>query len=65
MMYTIADLTKVCMLALETADSGNFAEIRDPNSNIAGVLGLILNMIPYEEAELLDKLNLQRLNKTG
>ncbi|MFT3794663.1 hypothetical protein [Flavobacterium sp.] len=57
MMHTVADLVKVCMLALETADSGNFKEIKDPNTNIAGVLSLVLNMIPYEEAELLDILH--------
>lgn len=56
MMFNISDLVKVCMLALESPHS-NFPEIPEPSTNISGVLSLILNMLPYEEAELLDILH--------
>jgi hypothetical protein len=53
-MYLIADITKVCMLALEGETSSN--RIPEPMVNISGVLGIVLDLIPYEEAELLDKM---------
>jgi len=57
LMFTVTDLVKVCMLALEAAEENGFDEISNPNSNISGVLSLILNMMPYEEAQLLDILH--------
>ena len=54
LMYLIADITKVCMLAMEYET--NFSRIQEPMSNISGVLGIILDLIPYEEADLLDHL---------
>ena len=53
-MYLIADIVKVCMLALEY-ESG-LERIPEPATNICGVLGIILDLIPYEEADLLDYL---------
>jgi hypothetical protein len=58
-MYLIADITKVCMLALEY-ESG-LPRIPEPATNICGVLGIILDLIPYEEADLLDKIREQVL----
>lgn len=51
-MYLMADIVKVCMLALEGETSSR--RIPEPSTNISGVLGIILDLIPYEEAELLD-----------
>lgn len=51
-MHLTADIVKVCMLALEGETSSN--RIPEPNSNISSVLGIVLDLIPYEEAELLD-----------
>lgn len=53
-MYLIADIIKVSMLALEGETSSS--RIPEPATNISGVLGIILDLIPYEEAEFLDVL---------
>lgn len=53
-MFIIADIVKVCILALEGETSCN--RIPEPTTNISGVLGIILDLVPYEEADLLDHL---------
>lgn len=53
-MFLIADIVKVCLLALECEDSST--RIPEPNANISGVLSIILDLLPYEEAELLDRI---------
>jgi hypothetical protein len=63
MIHSISDLVKVCMVALEAGDSSSHPDVPDPNSNISGVLALILNMLPYEESELLDILYQNCLEK--
>ncbi|WP_412476766.1 hypothetical protein [Flavobacterium sp. TBRC 19031] len=47
-MFLMADIVKVCMLALEGETSSS--RIPEPATNISGVLGIILDLIPYEEA---------------
>lgn len=59
-MFLIADIVKVCMLALEGDTSCN--RIPEPTTNISGVLGIVLDLIPYEEADLLDLLREAVLN---
>ena len=59
-MFLMADIVKVCMLALEGETSSS--RIPEPATNISGVLGIILDLIPYEEAELLDTIRQQILN---
>jgi len=59
-MYLMADIVKVSMLALEGETS--LTRIPEPNINISGVLGILLDLIPYEEAELLDALRESFLN---
>lgn len=59
-MFLMADIVKVCMLALEGETSSS--RIPEPATNISGVLGIILDLIPYEEAELLDSIRQQLLN---
>jgi hypothetical protein len=51
-MFLIADIVKVSLLALEFETS--CTRIPEPNANISGVLSIILDLLPYEEAELLD-----------
>ena len=58
-MFLMADIVKVCMLALEGETSSS--RIPEPATNISGVLGIILDLIPYEEAELLDTIRQQLL----
>jgi len=53
-MFLIADIVKVCILALEGDTSCN--RIPEPTTNISGVLGIILDLVPYEEADFLDHL---------
>ncbi|CAM3715125.1 hypothetical protein FLGE108171_11755 [Flavobacterium gelidilacus] len=52
--FLIADIVKVCLLALEADGCSN--RIPEPATNISGVLSLILDLLPYEEADLLDKI---------
>jgi len=53
-MFLIADIVKVSILALEAGEHEGTAHIPEPSTNIAGVLGIVLDLIPYEEADLLD-----------
>jgi hypothetical protein len=55
-MHYMAHLIKVCIMALEAQDSVSSPYIPEPNVNISSVMELLLNMIPYEETELLDEL---------
>lgn len=50
--YLISDIVKTCVLALENLDAS--AAVSEPETNIAGVLSIILDLLPYEEFELLD-----------
>jgi hypothetical protein len=61
-MYMIADLTKVCILAMGDGNYHSSAHIPSPESNISGVLSIILDLIPYEEIDLLDKIREAFLN---
>ena len=60
-MHYIAHLVKVCILALEGKDVAGSPFIPQPEVNVSSVLELILNMIPYEESELLDRIFLHVL----
>ena len=53
--FMISSLLKVCITALEAERSPNRV-IPEPEQNIRDVLGYVLNMIPYEEMEFLDKI---------
>lgn len=55
-MSLIADFVKVCILALEAGENGATSHIPEPYVNISGVLAVILDLLPYEEADLLDLL---------
>lgn len=52
--YLMSDIVKVCILALDSNGGHGDAHIPEPESNISGVLSILLNLIPYEELELLD-----------
>lgn len=53
-MYLVADIVKVCILALDSEPISG--RIPEPTINISGVLGIVLDLLPYEEADLLDKI---------
>jgi hypothetical protein len=61
-MYMVADIVKVCILALGDDNSHSSAHIPEPTTNISGVLSIILDLIPYEEIDLLDKIREAVLN---
>lgn len=63
-MYLISDIVKVCILALGDGENHGNRNIPEPSSNISGVLGIILDLIPYEEIDLLDRLREAVLNET-
>src|SRR5690606_1541641 len=52
--FMISNLLKVCITALE-ADCFPTRSVPQPEHNIREVLGYILDMMPYEEMEFLDK----------
>ena len=52
--FMISDLIKVCIVALENENLST-RSIPQPHSNISGVLGYILDLIPHDEMEFLDK----------
>ncbi|MBU2903998.1 hypothetical protein KO529_04310 [Arenibacter algicola] len=53
--FMISSLLKVCITALDAERTPN-SVVPEPEHNIREVLGYILNMIPYEEMEFLDKI---------
>ncbi|WP_421803092.1 HEPN domain-containing protein [Flagellimonas sp.] len=52
--FMISDLIKVCITALEN-ENFSTRSVPQPHSNISGVLGYILDLIPHDEMEFLDK----------
>lgn len=58
----IADLVKVCILALGDGNPYSPAHIPQPESNVSGVLSIILDLLPYEEFDLLDTIREAVLN---
>jgi hypothetical protein len=53
--FMISSLPKVCITALDAERTSNRV-VPEPDQNIKEVLGYVLNMIPYEEMEFLDKI---------
>lgn len=64
-MFLIADLVKVCILALEAGPYEGKSHIPEPAVNISAVLGIILDLVPYEEADLLDQIRELVLESQG
>ncbi len=52
--FIISDLIKVCITALEN-ENFSTRSVPQPHSNISGVLGYILDLIPHDEMAFLDK----------
>lgn len=53
--FMVSNLIKVCIMALEV-DFTPTRAVPEPEHNVREVLGYILEMIPYEEMEFLDKI---------
>lgn len=52
--FMISDLIKVCITALEN-ENFSTRSVPQPHYNISQVLGFILDLIPHDEMEFLDK----------
>ena len=52
--FIISDLIKVCITALEN-ENFSTRSVPQPHSNISGVLGYILDLMPHDEMAFLDK----------
>jgi hypothetical protein len=61
-VHLTADIVKVCILALGSDGNATNAHIPEPETNISAVLSIILDLLPYEEADLLDKIRIGILN---
>lgn len=55
-LYDIAGIMKVCIIALESADSGYGRLIPQPHVNIQTALEHILQLLPFEEVECLEEI---------
>lgn len=55
LMFLIGDLIKVCVLALDEGENKNDPKISSPHRNIAEVLRLVLDLIPYEHMEFIEE----------
>jgi len=66
--FMISNLIKVCITALET-ENFSTRSVPQPHRNISEVLGYILDLIPHDEMEFLDKvrklLSEQKVNTTN
>lgn len=54
-LYLVNDIVKVCILALGDGENHD-DRIPQPEVNVSGVLRIILDLLPYEEFDLLDKI---------
>ncbi|MFT3794662.1 hypothetical protein [Flavobacterium sp.] len=53
LMFLILDILKVSLLALES-DLPKSSNARDPNTDIASLIDLAIQLLPLQELELLD-----------
>lgn len=56
LMSIVADLIKLCTLALTSEEPHISPLVKNGNINIPNILELALQLIPYSEAELLDNI---------
>lgn len=62
LLFTVANLIKVAIMALDTEGSPS-KQIQNPPTNIQNILEIALQLLPYEEAEFLDKTREHLLNQ--
>lgn len=60
--WLMMDLIKVSIMALD-AEQESMTKIKSPCGTIRGVLEILLQLVPLEEAELLDRIHELLLNE--
>jgi hypothetical protein len=60
--HLIGDIVKTCILAMGDGNTHSTSHIPSPESNISGVLSIILDLLPYEESDLLDMIRREVLD---
>jgi len=64
LVFLVMDLLKVSLLALEADPPYPSHDIRNPQSNVASIIELAIQLLPLEELELLDILHQYRLQNS-
>lgn len=59
LFFTLADVLKVAIIALDTEENSSKLII-DSRSNIKTLLEIALQLIPFQEAEMLDEILLKQ-----
>lgn len=54
--FLMLDIVKVSLAALD-ADNEGVTDVKNPHNAVRGVLELLLQMVPLEEMQLLDKVH--------
>lgn len=62
LLFTLADVIKVAIVALDSEENSS-KFIIDSRSNIKSLLEIALQLIPFQEAEILDEILLNQANK--
>lgn len=63
LLFTLSDLLKVAVLALDTEENSS-KFIIDSRSNIKALLEIAMQMIPFQEATVLDEVLLMKKGKS-
>lgn len=64
LFFTLSDILKVVVLALDTEDNSS-RFIIDSRSNIKALLEIAIQMIPFQEAAVLDEMLLKKKENTS
>lgn len=62
LLFTLADVIKVAIVALDSEENSS-KFIIDSRSNIKSLLEIAVQLIPFQEAEILDEIILKQPNK--
>jgi len=58
-LFIAADIIKLCILAIRAEESDiSASNAVDSNINLSGILEIVLQLLPFEEMEILDELQL-------
>lgn len=55
-LYNIASILKISIMALENSDTGNATSVLQFHTNIQNSLDLVLQLLPFEEVDCLEEI---------